>query len=68
MLTGAGETLGEELYPGVVGIESEEVSTAAASWVAERIGAGTTREDAREVWREAMERPGLIVPSQARSG
>ena len=68
VLTGAGESLGEELYPGVVAIDSDEVSTAAASWVAERIGAGTSREDAREVWREAMERPGLIVPSQARSG
>ena len=68
VLTGAGESLGEELHPGVVAIDSDEVSTAAASWVAERIGAGTSREDAREVWREAMERPGLIVPSQARSG
>jgi hypothetical protein len=42
-------------------IESD-VSTAAASWVAERIGADSSREAAREVWRAAMERPGLIVP------
>jgi nucleoside-diphosphate-sugar epimerase/sugar phosphate isomerase/epimerase len=63
VLVGAGERLGEELYPGVVEIESD-VSTAAASWVAERIGAETSREAAREVWREAMERPGLILPVQ----
>jgi nucleoside-diphosphate-sugar epimerase/sugar phosphate isomerase/epimerase len=61
VLVGAGERLGAELYPGIVEIESE-VSTAAASWVAERIGADTSREAAREVWREAMDRPGLIVP------
>ena len=61
VLTGAGERLGNELYPGIVEIDSE-VSTAAASWVAERIGAETSREAARAVWREAMERPGLIVP------
>ena len=59
--SGAGERLGNELYPGIVEIDSE-VSTAAASWVAERIGAETSREAARAVWREAMERPGLIVP------
>jgi nucleoside-diphosphate-sugar epimerase/sugar phosphate isomerase/epimerase len=61
VLVGAGERLGAELYPGIVSIESD-VSTAAASWVAERIGADSSREAAREVWREAMERPGLIVP------
>jgi nucleoside-diphosphate-sugar epimerase/sugar phosphate isomerase/epimerase len=61
VLVGPGEQLGVELHPGIVEIESE-VSTAAASWVAERIGADTTREAAREVWRAAMERPGLIVP------
>jgi hypothetical protein len=61
VLTGAGERLGTEHYPGVVEIDSEMV-IAAASWVAERIGAETSREAAREVWREAMERPGLIVP------
>ncbi|HLM08549.1 MAG TPA: polysaccharide biosynthesis protein [Thermoleophilaceae bacterium] len=64
VLTGAGERLAEERYRGVVEIESA-LSTAAASWVAERIGADTSREEAREVWREAMERPGLIVPAQA---
>ncbi len=63
VLVGAGETLGDELYAGVAAIDTE-ASTAAASWVAERIGAKTSREDAREVWREAMERPGLIVPGQ----
>jgi O-antigen biosynthesis protein WbqV len=61
VLVGSGERLGEEIYPGLVEIESD-VSTAAASWVAERIGAATSREVAREVWREAMDRPGLIVP------
>ncbi|HET8822169.1 MAG TPA: polysaccharide biosynthesis protein [Thermoleophilaceae bacterium] len=61
VLVGGDERLGEELYPGVMEIESE-MSTAAASWVAERISAETSREGAREVWREAMDRPGLIVP------
>jgi hypothetical protein len=61
VLVGAGERLGAELYPGIMEIESD-VSTAAASWVAERIGADSSREAAREVWRAAMERPGLIVP------
>ena len=61
VLVGGDERLGEELYPGVMEIESE-MSTAAASWVAERISAETSREAAREVWREAMDRPGLIVP------
>ena len=67
VLVGAGEALGEELYPGVAAIEAD-MSTAAASWVAERIGASTSREAAREVWREAMGRPGLIVPGQPVSG
>jgi nucleoside-diphosphate-sugar epimerase len=62
VLVGAGERLGAELYPGLVEIESE-LATEAAGWVAERIGAETSREAAREVWREAMERPGLIVPA-----
>jgi nucleoside-diphosphate-sugar epimerase/sugar phosphate isomerase/epimerase len=66
VLVGAGERLGEELYPGLVEIESD-VSTAAAGWVAERIGAESSREAAREVWREAMERLGLILPVQPRS-
>ena len=48
VLTGAGERLGAELYPGIVEIEAE-VSTDAASWVAERIGAETSREAARGV-------------------
>jgi nucleoside-diphosphate-sugar epimerase/sugar phosphate isomerase/epimerase len=61
VLVGAGERLGAELYPGIMEIESD-VSTAAASWVAERISADSSREAAREVWRAAMERPGLIVP------
>ena len=61
VLVGGDERLGEELYPGVTEIDSE-MSTAAASWVAERISAETSREGAREVWREAMDRPGLIVP------
>jgi nucleoside-diphosphate-sugar epimerase/sugar phosphate isomerase/epimerase len=61
VLVGPGERLGAEPYPGIVEIESD-VSTAAATWVAERIGADTSREAAREVWRAAMERPGLIVP------
>ena len=61
VLVGPGERVGAEAYPGIMEIESD-VSTAAASWVAERIGADSSREAAREVWRAAMERPGLIVP------
>jgi nucleoside-diphosphate-sugar epimerase len=67
VLVGAGERLAEEIYPGVAAIEAD-VSTAAASWVAERISSQTSREAAREVWREAMDRPGLIVPGQPVSG
>src|ERR671912_300158 len=55
VLVGGDERLGEERYPGVTEIDSE-MSTAAASWVAERISAETSREGAREVWREAMDR------------
>ena len=61
VLIGAGERLGAERYPGIVEIESD-ISTAAAGWVAERIAAETSREAAREVWRQAMERPELRVP------
>src|SRR4029453_5084953 len=61
VLVGPGERVAAEAYPGIMEIESD-LSTAAASWVAERIGADSSREAAREVWRAAMERPGLIVP------
>jgi nucleoside-diphosphate-sugar epimerase/sugar phosphate isomerase/epimerase len=61
-----GEELGDESYPGIVPIGGDTPMTAAA-WVAERLGSGESREQARELWREAMERPGLIVPGQARS-
>jgi nucleoside-diphosphate-sugar epimerase/sugar phosphate isomerase/epimerase len=61
-----GEQLGAESWQGIAPITGE-VPTTAAAWAAERLGSGTSREEAREVWREAMERPGLIVPGQAPS-
>jgi nucleoside-diphosphate-sugar epimerase/sugar phosphate isomerase/epimerase len=64
--TAAGEELGEERWQGIAPI-SGELQTSAAAWVAERLGSGASREEARELWREAMERPGLIVPGQIRT-
>lgn len=61
----SGEELGKEIYPGIVAISGGAV-TSAAAWVAERLDSGGGREEARELWREAMERPELIVPGHTR--
>jgi nucleoside-diphosphate-sugar epimerase/sugar phosphate isomerase/epimerase len=55
------EELGEERFPGIAPIVAE-VPTAAPAWVAERLPSGGTREEDRALWREAMERPGLLSP------
>ena len=63
VLTGPGEQLGEERYQGIAAIDGGPASPGPA-WVAERLEAGMSREQARAVWLEAMRRPGLLVPSR----
>jgi O-antigen biosynthesis protein WbqV len=65
VLTGPGESLGEERHQGICAIEGE-IATAGAAWVVERLPARGSREEARAIWLEAMQRPGLLTP--ARSG
>jgi nucleoside-diphosphate-sugar epimerase/sugar phosphate isomerase/epimerase len=60
VLIAPGEELGAERHQGIAEIEGEP-SIAGAAWVAERLGADATREDARSVWLEAMRRPGLVA-------
>jgi nucleoside-diphosphate-sugar epimerase/sugar phosphate isomerase/epimerase len=60
VLISPGEELGEERHQGIATIEGES-SIAGAAWVAERLGADATREEARSVWLEAMRRPGLVA-------
>jgi nucleoside-diphosphate-sugar epimerase/sugar phosphate isomerase/epimerase len=55
------EELGEQRFPGIVPILAD-VPTAAPAWIAERLPSGGTREEDRLLWREAMERPGLLSP------
>jgi nucleoside-diphosphate-sugar epimerase/sugar phosphate isomerase/epimerase len=55
------EELGEEQFPGVAPIVAD-VPTAAPAWIAERLPSGGSREESRALWREAMERPGLLSP------
>ncbi len=62
VLTGPGEEQGEERHQGIAPIESE-ISTAGAAWVAERLPERGSREDARAIWLEAMQRPGLLAPA-----
>jgi hypothetical protein len=35
---------------------------AGAAWVIERLPSGAGREEARAIWLEAMQRPGLLAP------
>jgi len=63
VLTGPGETLGEERHQGICAIEGE-IPTAGAAWVIERLPARGSREEAREIWLEAMQRPGLLAPTR----
>jgi FlaA1/EpsC-like NDP-sugar epimerase len=60
VLVAPGEELGAERHEGIAAIEGEE-SVAGAAWVAERLSADATREEARSVWLEAMRRPGLVA-------
>jgi nucleoside-diphosphate-sugar epimerase/sugar phosphate isomerase/epimerase len=63
VLTGPGETLGEERHQGICAIEGE-LPTAGAAWVIERLPAHGSREEARAIWLEAMQRPGLLAPTR----
>jgi nucleoside-diphosphate-sugar epimerase/sugar phosphate isomerase/epimerase len=63
VLTGPDETLGEERHQGICAIEGE-IPTAGAAWVIERLPARGSREEARAIWLEAMQRPGLVTPSR----
>jgi O-antigen biosynthesis protein WbqV len=60
VLIAPGEELGAERQQGIAAIEGES-SIAGAAWVAERLSAKATREEARSVWLEAMRRPGLVA-------
>jgi FlaA1/EpsC-like NDP-sugar epimerase len=64
VLTGPGETLGDERHQGICEIEGE-IPTAGAAWVIERLPARGGREDARAIWLEAMQRPGLLAPARS---
>ncbi len=60
VLIAPGEELGGERHQGIAAIEGD-ASIAGAAWVAERLSASATREEARGVWLEAMRRPGLVA-------
>jgi nucleoside-diphosphate-sugar epimerase len=60
VLVAPGEELGDERHEGIAAIEGE-TSIAGAAWVAERLSADASREEARSVWLEAMRRPGLVA-------
>jgi nucleoside-diphosphate-sugar epimerase/sugar phosphate isomerase/epimerase len=60
VLTGPGEELGAERHQGISSIEGE-IPTAGAAWVIERLPSRAGREEAREIWLEAMQRPGLLA-------
>ena len=62
VITAPGEEIGEERFQGIAPITGE-ISTAGPAWVAERLPASGSREEARAVWLEAMQRPGLLTPS-----
>jgi FlaA1/EpsC-like NDP-sugar epimerase len=63
VLIAPGEELGSERHQGIAAIEGE-ASVAGAAWVAERLSADATREQARSVWLEAMRRPGLVAAAR----
>ena len=63
VLTGPGETLGDEARQGIAAIAGAQ-APAGPAWVAERLEASMSREQARAVWLEAMQRPGLLVPAR----
>jgi nucleoside-diphosphate-sugar epimerase len=63
VLTGPGESLGEERHQGICAIDGE-IPAAGAAWVIERLPARGSREEARAIWLEAMQRPGLLAPAR----
>ncbi|HVM17722.1 MAG TPA: polysaccharide biosynthesis protein [Gaiellaceae bacterium] len=64
VLIGRGEELGDERFHGIAPIEGE-IPTAAPAWVVDRLPERGSREEARAVWLEAMQRPGLLAPSRS---
>jgi nucleoside-diphosphate-sugar epimerase/sugar phosphate isomerase/epimerase len=62
VLTGPGETVGEERHQGIAPITGE-IPGAGPAWVLERLPKRGAREEARAVWLEAMRRPGLLSPA-----
>ena len=60
VLVGPDEELGDERCQGIAPIHAE-IATAGAAWVVERLPERASREDARAIWLEAMQRPGLIT-------
>jgi nucleoside-diphosphate-sugar epimerase len=63
VLTAPGEEVGDERHQGIAPIHGE-IPTTAPAWVAERLPGTGDREEARAVWLEAMQRPGLLIPPQ----
>jgi nucleoside-diphosphate-sugar epimerase len=63
VLAGPGEELGEERHQGICAIEGE-IPTAGAAWVIEQLPKGASRAEARAIWLEAMQRPGLLAPAR----
>jgi nucleoside-diphosphate-sugar epimerase/sugar phosphate isomerase/epimerase len=66
VLTGPGEEVGEERHQGICAIEAE-LPTSAAAWVVERLPERGSREEARAIWLEAMQRPGLLAPARVQT-
>src|SRR5437868_2438809 len=64
VLTGPGEALSDERHQGICAIEGE-IPTVGAAWVIERLPSGAGREEARAIWLEAMQRPGLLAPTRS---
>jgi nucleoside-diphosphate-sugar epimerase len=64
VLTAPGEEIAPERHQGIAPVHGE-IPTAAPAWVAERLPGTGRREDARAVWLEAMQRPGLLTPPRA---
>ncbi|MDP8910983.1 MAG: polysaccharide biosynthesis protein, partial [Actinomycetota bacterium] len=62
VLTAPDEELLAERHQGIAPILGEARS-AGPAWVAERLPDRGSREEARAVWLEAMQRPGLLAPS-----
>jgi nucleoside-diphosphate-sugar epimerase/sugar phosphate isomerase/epimerase len=59
VITGPGEELGQSELQAITPILGE-IPTAGAAWIHERLSQSDSRETARAVWLEAMQRPGLL--------